>query len=63
MQIDISLSELFLWVWCVVATVLAVYYRYHAHMRHLMILHLLHNDEARNHMVDAIKKLEESSND
>ena len=62
-MIELSLSELFLWIWCIVATGLTCYFRHHAKMRHMMIVTIMMDEHIRNEMVASYKKLKEMSDE
>jgi len=61
-MIEITFSDLFLFIWCTVATGFACYFRYHAKMRHALIVALLDNDEIREDMVASFKKASSRGN-
>ena len=54
-MIEINISELFLWVWCIVATGFAMYYRHHMVARHIIIMTLLNDEEIRGKLITNIK--------
>ena len=58
-MIELEISELFLWVWCIGATAAAVYFRYHSNMREIIIISLLRNDEVREKLVSELKEWRE----
>jgi len=55
-MIEINISELFLWVWCVVATVFALYFRHHCLMHKMVIITLLHDEESREKIISNFKE-------
>lgn len=55
-MIEVQLSEIFLWAWCIVATGFAIYYKNRDRMKTMVIMGLLHNDEARERIVKNFKQ-------
>ena len=58
-MIELEISELFLWVWCIGATAAAIYFRHHSNMREMVIMSLLHNDKVREKLVSELKEWRE----